>query len=156
MSLTLGNSNENPDSVEDENSTGGVLSVGDLRLERSLSNLTRETGDSVKLRCDVRLASPTPHPIHFRWYKNEAPVEEERGRVEIRRYNPGPGRTGSRLRIARLDIHDTGYYKCEAGRGEARVESTGILMVRAGRLQPPAAIPNFPPVFPHFPALGGS
>ncbi|GIY18698.1 ig-like domain-containing protein [Caerostris extrusa] len=90
----------------DENMTSPVRS--DLRLERSLQNVTRESGESVKMRCDVR----SEGPVHFRWYKNEAPVEEERGRVEIKRYTPGPGRIGSRLRIAHLDIHDTGYYKC--------------------------------------------
>ncbi|GIY16639.1 ig-like domain-containing protein [Caerostris darwini] len=148
----------------DENMTSPVRS--DLRLERSLQNVTRESGESVKMRCDVR----SEGPVHFRWYKNEAPVEEERGRVEIKRYTPGPGRIGSRLRIAHLDIHDTGYYKCEAHSGGEdsladdsgsprhlpRVESTGILIVRAGRIQPPATIPDFPPVFPHFPALGGT
>ncbi|GFR06621.1 ig-like domain-containing protein [Trichonephila clavata] len=148
----------------DENITSPVRS--DLRLERSLVNLTRESGESVKMRCDVRGQGP----VHFRWYKNEAPVEEEKGRVDIKKYNPGPGRVGSRLRISNLDIHDTGYYKCEAHSGGQdsladdsgsprhlpRVESTGILIVRAGRIQPPATIPNFPPVFPHFPALGGT
>lgn len=113
----------------------------DLRLERSLVNITRESGESVKLRCDVLGQGP----VYFKWYKNEAPVEEEKGRVEIKKYNPGPGRIGSRLRISNLDIHDTGYYKCEALSGDKeaqndggepqhlpRVESTGILIVKAG------------------------
>nr|XP_042903811.1 inactive tyrosine-protein kinase transmembrane receptor ROR1 isoform X1 [Parasteatoda tepidariorum] len=128
--------------------------------------MTKQSGEKVNMRCDVKGQGP----VYFRWYKNEAPVEEEKGRVEIKKYNPGNGRVGSRLRIWNLDIHDTGYYKCEAHAGaEAsvmgdsdgpshlpRVESTGILKVVAGRIQPPATIPNFPPVFPHFPALGGT
>ncbi|PSN51826.1 hypothetical protein C0J52_17686 [Blattella germanica] len=73
----------------------------------------------------------------------------------------GQNMLGSRLRIAQLDTHDTGYYKCEASNGVHKIESTGILMVKmnrwgkanTGRINAPADIPNFSPVFPNFPRL---
>ena len=98
---------------------------------KALSNITRETGDSVKLRCEV---SGVPAPNRFRWYKNEAPVQEEKGRVIIRKYRTGSSVHGSRLRISDVDTHDTGYYKCEVSNGIDRIESTGIVIVRMGNL----------------------
>ena len=145
---------------------------------KALSNITRETGDSVKLRCEV---SGVPAPNRFRWYKNEAPVQEEKGRVIIRKYRTGSSVHGSRLRISDVDTHDTGYYKCEVSNGIDRIESTGIVIVRMGNLfifclsfslkqknrhfnipligfvgapigqsGPIAASPNFQPSFPSF------
>jgi hypothetical protein len=40
---------------------------------------------------------------------------------------------GSRLRITQLDVHDTGYYKCEASNGMHKIDSTGILFVKMNR-----------------------
>lgn len=105
--------------------------TGTLRMLKSLSNTTRESGESVKLRCEV---SGDPPPNRFRWYKNEAPVLEEKGRVVVRKYRTGSSIHGSRLRISDVDTHDTGYYKCEASNGKERVESTGIVIVRMGKL----------------------
>lgn len=104
---------------------------GTLRMLKALSNTTRESGESVKLRCEV---SGDPPPNRFRWYKNEAPVLEEKGRVVVRKYRTGSSIHGSRLRISDVDTHDTGYYKCEASNGVDRVESTGIVIVRMGKL----------------------
>lgn len=122
-----------------------------LRVERALVNITKDSGESVKMRCEVR-GYPQPY---IRWYKNEAPLQEERNRIDVRYYSSGNGRVWSRLKINHLDIHDTGYYKCEANNGRHLVDTTGILMVKAGRILPPVTIPNFSPGFPHFPALGG-
>lgn len=101
--------------------------LGTLRMLKALGNITREMGDSIKLRCEV---SGDPAPSRFRWYKNEAPVLEEKGRVVVRKYRTGSSIHGSRLRIVDVDTHDTGYYKCEASNGVDRVESTGIVIVR--------------------------
>ena len=107
-----------------------LVNTGTLRMLKSLSNTTRESGESVKLRCEV---SGDPPPNRFRWYKNEAPVLEEKGRVVVRKYRTGSSIHGSRLRISDVDTHDTGYYKCEASNGVDRVESTGIVIVRMGK-----------------------
>ena len=97
---------------------------------KALGNITREMGDSIKLRCEV---SGDPAPNRFRWYKNEAPVLEEKGRVVVRKYRTGSSIHGTRLRIADVDTHDTGYYKCEVSNGVDRVESTGIVIVRMSK-----------------------
>lgn len=104
-----------------------VASLGTLRMLKALSNITREMGDSIKLRCEA--SGDTP-PNRFRWYKNEAPLLEEKGRVVVRKYRTGSSIHGTRLRISDVDTHDTGYYKCEASNGVDKVESTGIVIVR--------------------------
>ncbi|XP_070382527.1 tyrosine-protein kinase transmembrane receptor Ror-like isoform X2 [Dermacentor albipictus] len=151
--------------------------------------MTKDSGDSVRLKCEVAGGRPGARVV-FHWYKNDAPVEEERNRLEIRQYPVAPSSSaagqaassssdvtsggsgggsgtsaagsgqqayGSRLRIMSADVHDTGYYRCEARSGAEVVETTGILRVSAGPIHhAPAQIPQFPPVFPHFPGLGGS
>ncbi|GAB6022302.1 hypothetical protein CHUAL_006423 [Chamberlinius hualienensis] len=129
-------------------------SHGTLKLVRVLTNVTKESGDSVKLRCE---ATGEPPPDKFRWFKNEAPVREEKGRVIIRRYRSG-SHHGSRLKINDVDTHDTGYYRCEVSNGQQNLETTGILIVkmgRWGRVHAPASMPNYPAVYPNFPGLGG-
>lgn len=40
---------------------------------------------------------------------------------------------GTKLTIKDLEIHDKGFYKCEASNGDDRVQSTGILLVKPGQ-----------------------
>lgn len=101
-----------------------------MRWTRSLTNITKEAGDAVKLRCEVH---GEPPPTKLRWLKNEAPVVAERGRVTIRNYTPtksGGAALGSRLRISPLEVHDTGFYTCEATNADSKLDTTGILMVK--------------------------
>jgi receptor tyrosine kinase-like orphan receptor 1 len=58
--------------------------TGSLRFLKVLGNITKEAGESVKLKCEV---TGDPPPIKIRWFKNEAPVIEEKGRLVARRYN---------------------------------------------------------------------
>lgn len=99
-----------------------------LFIEKILTNITKDYGEMVRMRCEVR-----DHPVpKIRWYKNEAPLEPECGKVDVRKYSNGYGRIGSRLKIVHVDIYDTVYYRCEATDEKHRVETTGILMVKAG------------------------
>ncbi|XP_076354950.1 inactive tyrosine-protein kinase transmembrane receptor ROR1-like isoform X2 [Tachypleus tridentatus] len=124
-----------------------------LRVERPLVNITRFPGQKTKLFCAFS-GDPTP-VIH--WYKNEAPLQEERGRVDIRHKDNGKGHVSSRVRLHYLDTLDTAFYKCEASNGFKTVETTGILKVNGGNIRTPNSMPEYPPVIvPHFPALGGS
>jgi hypothetical protein len=59
--------------------------VGSLRFLKLFGNITKEAGESVKLKCEV---TGDPPPSKIRWFKNEAPVIEEKGRLFTRRYNP--------------------------------------------------------------------
>ena len=61
-----------------------VAVKGTLHFVKWLSNMTKETGDSIKLRCE---AVGDPTPTRIRWYKNDAPVLEEKGRVVVRKYH---------------------------------------------------------------------
>uniref|UniRef100_T1IWC3 Ig-like domain-containing protein n=1 Tax=Strigamia maritima TaxID=126957 RepID=T1IWC3_STRMM len=123
-------------------------------LIRPLVNMTKVSGEGVRLRCEV---TGEPTPIKFRWFKNEAPLLEEKGRVLVRRYSTAIGH-GSRVRIVELDTHDTGYYRCEASTPHHLVDTTGILVVKMGRrdrIQPASGLPNMSPIFPNFPNLAG-
>ncbi|RWS27302.1 tyrosine-protein kinase transmembrane receptor ROR1-like protein [Leptotrombidium deliense] len=80
------------------------------------------------MRCTFR-GNPSPSIV---WFKNEAPIEEMHGKVDIRILSRSDGRVSSRLRIHQLDTHDTGYYKCEARNGQQTMETIGILKVLAG------------------------
>ncbi|XP_046609095.1 tyrosine-protein kinase transmembrane receptor Ror isoform X1 [Neodiprion virginianus] len=135
---------------------------GTLKFVRALNNMTRESGGVVNMRCEV-VGDPPPKKI--RWYKNEAPVEEEPGRVSIRKIHSqahehsAQNIAGSRLKITRLDVMDTGYYSCRANNDQDRIQSEAILQVKmvryAGRPINAASDVggSFSPMIPHFPDL---
>ena len=58
-----------------------VPSVPTLAFVEPMKNYSKTVGDSLKVRCVVRGDPPV---VRFKWFKNEAPLEEERGRVRIR------------------------------------------------------------------------
>uniref|UniRef100_T1KPM7 Receptor protein-tyrosine kinase n=2 Tax=Tetranychus urticae TaxID=32264 RepID=T1KPM7_TETUR len=96
-----------------------------LKLIGKLRNVTRTIGSKVRLKCSFR---GYPLPI-IRWLKNEAPIEPVRGKLTIKLIPSNGGRLTSRLLINNLDIHDTGYYKCEATNKHVTLETLGILVV---------------------------
>ncbi|MPC17029.1 Inactive tyrosine-protein kinase transmembrane receptor ROR1 [Portunus trituberculatus] len=111
-------------------STGLNDTSSSLKVIRLLRNQTKGSGDNVRLKCEF---TGDPPPSRFKWYKNEAPVIEEKGRVNIRKYKlkaDGVPIYGTKLTIKDLEIHDKGFYRCEASNGDEKVESTGILMVK--------------------------
>ena len=50
-----------------------------LQFVYPMKNSTRTVGEALKLKCEVR---GSPPPSEFRWFVNEAPLLEERGRVK--------------------------------------------------------------------------
>ena len=62
-------------------STVTVPSGPTLAFVEPMKNYSKTVGDSLKVRCVVRGDPPV---VRFKWFKNEAPLEEERGRVRIR------------------------------------------------------------------------
>ncbi|CAG2180202.1 unnamed protein product, partial [Oppiella nova] len=127
-----------------------------LKIEKNLINMTKETNDNIRMNCEFR-----GHPLPtIRWLKNEAPVEQERPKIHIKQKILTSGRIRSRLIINQIDTHDQGYYKCEASNAAATLDSTGILLVRAGHIHPagaPIPLPDYAPLYPNvdFPGLGG-
>ena len=116
-----------------------------LVLVRGLRNTTREAGGSLKLRCEVE---GEPVATEFRWYKHDAPVITERGRVRIKE-NLEDRPQWSMLKINVLETLDTAFYKCEASNGLERVASDAIVRVTLGTF---GTLPkNFPPAEVDFP-----
>ncbi len=73
-----------------------------------MKNASRTSGQALKLRCEVRGSPPA---TEFRWFANEAPLEERRGRVKVKNV-VGEEVSSSRIRFRELDVHDTGFYRC--------------------------------------------
>lgn len=61
-----------------------------MKITKGLANITKASGEAVKLRCE---ATGEPPPTKFEWLKNEAPVSEEKNRLVVRRYNVKVSRT---------------------------------------------------------------
>lgn len=99
-----------------------------LQFVYPMKNSTRTVGEALKLKCEVR---GSPPPSEFRWFVNEAPLLEERGRVKRKDAFPkGEGGVAtSRIRFRELDVHDTGFYRCEASNGVDTVSGESILKV---------------------------
>ena len=95
-----------------------------IRVLKPLQNLTLTGGDTLKLRCEF---AGDPPPNKFAWYRNEAPLE--RDEAQMRKAFPTQHGWRMRLRIAAVDIHDTGYYRCQASNGLHRAQSTAIVLV---------------------------
>lgn len=105
-----------------------------LTMLKNFKNVSRETGDNVRLKCDFS-GNPLPR---VNWFKNEAPIEAEKGKVLIKwsRVREHADRVRARLIINKLDTHDTGYYKCQAVNGVSPpLEHLSTLVVRAGKQQ---------------------
>jgi len=116
-----------------------------LILVKTLRNTTRDAGGSLKLRCEVK---GDPPATDFLWYKNDAPVIIERGRVRIKS-NLADSPQWSMLKINVLETLDTAFYKCEATNGQDKVSSDAIVRVNLGTF---GTLPkNFPPAEPNFP-----
>ena len=64
----------------------------------------------------------------FRWFKNEAPLIEEQGRVRVKHFLKGSTQF-SILKFRELETLDTGYFRCEADNGDMTVKSTAVIKV---------------------------
>ena len=52
-----------------------------LSFVKELRNVTRESGDFLRLRCEV---TGSPPATDFRWLKHGVPIMEERNRVKLK------------------------------------------------------------------------
>lgn len=55
---------------------------GTLKFVRTLTNISKDAGGVAHMRCEV---VGDPPPTKIRWYKNEAPLEENRPKITIRK-----------------------------------------------------------------------
>ena len=70
------NLDKSPPSLPDPGNPGEKF-----RMVKSMRNTTRDAGGSLKLRCE---AAGSPRATAWQWFKNDAPVIVEKGRVRIK------------------------------------------------------------------------
>ena len=101
-----------------------------LTLVKALNNMTKENGEEILMKCEFR---GHPQPT-ISWYRNEAPIEPIKNKLEIRTNNSTgtAGKVVSRLRLLRADTHDMGFYKCEGSNTFETRETIGILRIEGG------------------------
>ncbi|XP_077273107.1 tyrosine-protein kinase transmembrane receptor Ror isoform X3 [Temnothorax americanus] len=91
------------------------------------------------MRCEV---VGDPPPTKIRWYKNEAPLEENRPKITIRKIHAqmhehaAKNLAGSRLKITNLDVSDIGFYTCRVTNGKDQIQSEGTLRVDSSKKWP--------------------
>lgn len=122
-----------PDDYEDESSDLNSTitnATTTLKFTRELINLTKYSGDEVRLRCEVRnLDNASTSKVTFKWHQNEAPLQKnKRFKIKFRQI-PNTQRFVSLLRIIDLEPTDTGFYKCIATNKIDKIESEGVLKV---------------------------
>lgn len=55
---------------------------GTLKFIRTLTNISKDAGGIAHMRCEV---VGDPPPTKIRWYKNEAPLDERRPKITIKK-----------------------------------------------------------------------
>ena len=96
-----------------------------LTFLKELRNITKTSGESLRLRCDV---SGTVPAHSFEWYKNDAPLIEEKNRMKIKnKLNGNP--QCSMLKFKTVEPLDTAFYECRASNGFDTIKSVAIITV---------------------------
>ena len=98
--------------------------ISSLAFVRDFKDLTRQVGDGLKVKCEVKGSFPA---IKFRWFRNEAPLKEEPGRVKVKDWVKGTNTQWSILRFCELGTQNTGFCRCEASSGTTTIKSTAVL-----------------------------
>ena len=100
-----------------------------LMFASPMKNFTKISGESLKLKCEVRGFPPASN---FRWFKDEAPLMEERGRIRIRSRTGSGDVQVSRVVFQSLNTMDTGFYRCEASNGISVTHGESMVKVHRG------------------------
>ncbi|KAH0949395.1 hypothetical protein HN011_007048, partial [Eciton burchellii] len=109
---------------------------GTLKFVRTLTNISKDAGGVAHMRCEV---VGDPPPTKIRWFKNEAPLEEDRPKITIRKIHAqihehaAKNLAGSRLKITNLDVSDVGFYTCRVTNGKDQIQSEGTLRVDSSK-----------------------
>uniref|UniRef100_A0A0N4Z361 receptor protein-tyrosine kinase n=1 Tax=Parastrongyloides trichosuri TaxID=131310 RepID=A0A0N4Z361_PARTI len=106
--------------IMSENENGVTEQRPYIRLNSFLSNVTRDSGNEVRFKCE---AAGAPLPLTFKWFKNHVPLEKQK-RVKIRNRE-----YTSKLTITDLDVLDSGFYQCIVSNTAGSVNSTAVLRV---------------------------
>ncbi|XP_076681455.1 tyrosine-protein kinase transmembrane receptor Ror isoform X2 [Andrena cerasifolii] len=109
---------------------------GTLKFIRTLTNISKDAGGIAHMRCEV---VGDPPPTKIRWYKNEAPLDERRPKITIKKIHAqahehaAKNIAGSRLKITNLDVSDVGFYTCRVTNGKDQIQSEGTLRVDSSK-----------------------
>ncbi|XP_053985343.1 tyrosine-protein kinase transmembrane receptor Ror isoform X1 [Hylaeus volcanicus] len=109
---------------------------GTLKFIRTLANISKDAGGVAHMRCEV---VGDPPPTKIKWYKNEAPLEEKRPKITIKKIHAqahedaAKNIAGSRLKITNLDVSDVGFYTCRVTNGKDQIQSEGTLRVDSSK-----------------------
>ena len=120
--------------ITSTSTTVTVPSGPSLAFVEPMKNYSKTVGESLKIRCVVR---GNPPVVRFKWYKNEAPLHEERGRIRIREKTGGyadqAGTQWSQIRFKDLETMDMGFYRCEANNGIDTIRSEMVIKIHPGK-----------------------
>ena len=100
-----------------------------LTFLKELRNITKIAGETLKLRCEVTGASPASS---FKWYKNDAPLIEEKNRMKIKTKLNGATQW-SMLKFKTVETLDTAFYECRASNDIDTVTSVAIITVERAK-----------------------
>jgi hypothetical protein len=101
-----------------------------LTFLKELRNITKEAGDFLKLRCEVTGSKPA---TSFDWYKNDAPLIEEKNRMKIKSKLQGDIQW-SMLKFRSVETLDTAFYECRASNRIDTISSVAIITVELGKV----------------------
>ena len=94
-------------------------------MKKGLANLTTKSCSRVRLKCEFE---SNPFKIKISWFKNEAPIDVNKAKIKINRMFIN-GEAISILRLNKVDIHDSGFYKCEADNGHQKLNSFAVVKI---------------------------
>lgn len=100
-----------------------------LKFLKELRNVTKEAGDYLRLRCEVTGTSPA---TSFAWYKNDAPLLEEKNRMKIKNKLNGDIQW-SMLKFKTVETLDTAFYECRASNQFTTIKSQAIITVELAK-----------------------
>ena len=100
-----------------------------LTFLKELRNITKNAGDQLKLRCEVTGTEPV---TSFAWYKNDAPLIEEKNRMKIKNKLNGDLQW-SMLKFKVVETLDTAFYECRASNAYDTIKSVAIITVDLGK-----------------------
>ena len=113
----------------DKESTAQPTRGKTLTFLKELRNITKIAGETLKLRCEVTGATPASS---FKWYKNDAPLIEEKNRMKIKTKLNGATQW-SMLKFKTVETLDTAFYECRASNNIDTVTSVAIITVERAK-----------------------
>lgn len=118
-------SQEYEDDDYDEFTNFNITSNSTLQFTKKLMNITKDSGTTVKLVCEVQNLDPNNTKVTFRWKHNEVPLQSD-DKFRIRNRSKD-GIFNSTLRISKLEYFDRGVLECIASSGVNKLHSRAFL-----------------------------